>query len=102
MAKVWFVREGSDPTQGGPKYTLPLKQCVGQPGLAQIQWLHGLGRTPRFGDQTPRPLGMAEYRHVVCQVDHQEASEQGWEAGYYRLVISPKEVAKRLGQPEVG
>ena len=102
MTKVWFVREGPEPTRGEPKYTLPLEQCIDQLGLAKSHWLHGLDQGPRFGDQTPRPLGMAQYRHVVCQVDEAEASEYGWMAGYYLLEISPKEVRERLGPPEVG
>ncbi len=100
MTKVWFVREGPEPTRGEPKYTLPLEQCIDQLGLAKSHWLHGLDQGPRFGDQTPRPLGMAQYRHVVCQVDEAEASEYGWMAGYYLLEISPKEVRERLVPPD--
>ncbi len=102
MTKVWFVRDGPEPTRGEPKYTLPLDRCTDQLGLTKKDWLHALDQTPRFGDQAPRPLGMAEYRHVVCQIDAPEASEYGWRPGYYVLEISPKEVAERLGPPEVG
>jgi hypothetical protein len=102
MTKVWFVRDGPEPTRGEPKYTLPLDQCTDQLGLTKKDWLHALDQTPRFGDQAPRPLGMAEYRHVICQIDAPEASEYGWRPGYYVLEISPKEVAERLWPPEVG
>ena len=54
MVKVWFVREGSDPTQGEPQYDLPLEQCSEQLGLEKKHWLHGLDRTPRF--QAPRSV----------------------------------------------
>ncbi len=100
MAKVWFVREGADPTTGTPAYDISLQQCIDKLGLTKNDWLHGLDRTPRF--QAPRSVAVPEYRHVVCQGDDQEASEWGWRAGYYLLEISPKEVAKRLGPPEVG
>ena len=100
MVKVWFVREGSDPTQGEPQYDLPLEQCSDQLGLEKKHWLHGLDRTPRF--QAPRSVAEPEYRHVVCQVDEPEASEWRWRTGYYLLDISPKEVARRLGPPVVG
>jgi hypothetical protein len=117
MAKVWFMREGSDPTTGAPAYDeLPLERCIEQLGLAKSGWLHGLDQTPHFQaplaksgwlhglDQTPhfqapRPVAVPEYRHAVCQVDEPEASEYGWRAGYYLLEISPKEVANRLGPP---
>ena len=80
-----------------PRYTLPLKQCVDQLGLAHGQLLCGLDQRPVIDEESPLPL---DYQHVICRVDDQEASEQGWEAGYYRLDLRPKEVAKRLGPPE--
>ena len=98
MTKVWFVREGSDPTTGAPAYDLSLEQCIDQLGLEKKHWLHGLDRTPDF--QAPRRVAAPEIRHVVCQIDAPEGSELGWRAGYYLLEISPKEVAKRLGPPE--
>lgn len=97
MAKVWFAREGSDPTLGAPAYDdLSLEQCIDQLGLEKKHWLHGLDRTPTFGRRSNLPR---EPRHAVCQVDELEASEWHWMAGYYLLEISPKEVAKRLGPP---
>ncbi len=98
MAKVWFVREGPDPTRGEPKYVLPLGQCIDQLGLTKEHWLHGLDLKLRFGRPANFPQ---ELRHVVCQVDDPEASEHGWRTGYYLREISPKEVAERLGPPEV-
>lgn len=98
MAKVWFMREGSDPTTGAPAYDdLPLEQCIDQLGLEKKDWLHGLDQTPHF--QAPRKQRVAEYRHVVCRVDDAEASEWLWRKGYYLLEIGPKEVARRLGPP---
>ena len=98
MTKVWFMREGSDPTTGSAAYAgLYLEQCIDRLGLDKRQWLHGLERAPRFGKQ--RPPTTAEYIHAVCQVDEPEASDEGWMAGYYLLEISPKEVAQRLGPP---
>ncbi len=99
MAKVWFVREGPDPTIGTPAYDISLQQCIDQLGLMKNDWLHGLDQTPHF--QAPR-VALPEYRHVVCEIDEPEASEWSWMAGYYLLELGPKEVAKRLGPPEVG
>ncbi len=99
MAKVWFVREGPDPTTGAPAYDdLPLQRCIAQLGLEKKGWLHGLDQTPHFH---PPRVALPEYRHVVCQVDEPEASDEVWRAGFYLLEISPRQVAKRLGPPEV-
>ena len=99
MAKVWFVREGADPTTGTPAYDISLQQCIDQLGLTKNDWLHDLSLTPHF--RASGTMAAPEYRHVVCQVDDPEASEWGWRTGYYLLEISPKEVAERLGPPEV-
>lgn len=97
MTKVWFVKEGPDPTRGGPAYKLPLDSCVDQLGLVKSHWLSGLDKRPRFGDQTSRVAGVADYRHVVCEIDESEAAEHGWKAGFYRLEIGPQEARNRLG-----
>lgn len=99
MVKVWFVREGSDPTVGAPAYDISLGQCADQLALAKKDRLHGLDQTPHF--QAPR-VAAPKIRHVVCEVNEREASEYDWRAGFYLLEISPKEVAKRLGPPGVG
>ncbi len=100
MAKVWFAREGSDPTLGAPAYDgLLLEQCIDKLGLTKRHWLHGLNRIPTFGRPSNLPQ---EPRHAVCQVNEQEASDEAWMAGFYLLEINPTEVAERLGPPEVG
>ncbi len=105
MAKVWFVREGSYPTNGAPAYGAPaynisLQQCIDQLGLTKNDWLHGLNLKLRFGSRTTEPAAVPDPRHVVCQVDDPEASEHGWGTGYYVLGISPNEVVERLERPE--
>ena len=97
MTKVWFVKDGPDPTLDGPAYTLPLDSCVNQLGLTKGQWLSDLDKTPRFGDQTSQVAGVADYRHVVCEVSESEATGYGWKAGFYRLEIGPREVSTKLG-----
>ncbi len=100
MTKVWFVRDGPEPTRGEPDYTLPLKQCIDQLGLTTNDWLHGLDQKTHF--HARRIVAAPEHRHVVCEIDEQEASEEVWRAGFYLLEISPRQVTKRLGPPEVG
>ena len=97
--KIWFVREGPEPTRGGPAYELPLKSCIETFGLSQHQWISGPDQTPRFGDQTSRLSGISEYRHVVCEIDEAEATASGWKAGFYRADLTPAEAVKRLGPP---
>ena len=97
MAKVWFARDGENPTGAEPRYDRPLQECARQLGRAQR--LCGLDQRPVIGEESPLSQ---YYQYVICWVDHQEAFAQGWKAGYYLLEISPKEVAKRLGPPGVG
>ncbi len=100
MAKVWFVRDGSDPTTGTPAYDISLQQCIDQLGLMKNDWLHGLDQKTHF--HARRIVAEPEYRHVVCEIDEPEAFEEVWRAGFYLLEISPRQVAKRLGPPEAG
>ena len=95
MAKVWFVREGPDPTTGAPAYDISLQQCIDQLGLAKNDWLHGLDQKTHF--HARRIVAAPEHRHVVCEIDEQEASDEVWRAGFYLLEISPRQVAERLG-----
>jgi len=78
MIKVWFVREGPEPTRGGLAYELLLETCNKTLGLTEGDFLSGLERTPRFGDQTSRLGGIADYRHVVCEIEDAEAAASGW------------------------
>ena len=99
MVKVWFAREGPEPTRGGPAYELPVESCIETLGLIERQWLSGLDQTPRFGNQTPRLGGIADYRHVVCEIEQTGSGASGWKAGYYRVDLSPAEAVERLGPP---
>ncbi len=74
MAKVSFVREGSDPTTGTPAYDISLQQCIDQLGLTKNDWLHGLDQKTHF--HARRIVAAPEHRHVVCEIDEQEASEE--------------------------
>lgn len=99
MVKVWFVREGPEPTRGGAVYELPLETCIETLGLTADDFLSGPDCTPRFGDESSRLGGIADYRHVVCEIDDTEAAVSGWNPGYYRAELSPAQVIERLGPP---
>ena len=96
MTKIWFAHDGVDPTTDEPKYERPFKQCVNQVDLVETQWFCRLDQRPVINEESPLPQ---DYQHVICRVDQQEASELGWEPGFYRLGVTPKEVANRLGLP---
>ena len=63
MVKIWFVREGSNPTRGEPQYDLPLEQCIEQLGLAKNQPRSGLDGPPRFDGAHTDPR---DPRHVFA------------------------------------
>jgi hypothetical protein len=96
---VWFVRDGPQMQRGRSAYQLPLATCVARLGLKKGQRVSGLDKTPRFGDQSKRHFELEPYRHVVYAIDEAEAKATGWEAGYYRIELAPKEVIARLGPP---
>ena len=77
MVKVWFVRAGPEPTRGGLSRELPLETGIKTLGLSADDFLSGPERTPRFGDQSSRLSGIADYRHVVCEIEDAEARAAG-------------------------
>ncbi len=99
MVKVRFVREGPEPTRGDPAYELPPKTCIETLGLTADDFLSGPERTPRFGDQSSRLGGIADYRHVVCQIEYAEAAASGWKPGYYRADVSPTQAIDQFSPP---
>jgi hypothetical protein len=101
--KIWFVYESAEPTRRGAKfalpmqraikYSLPLETCMRKIGLSEHQWIV----ESRPSDQSRQPGELAPPRHVLCEIDDTEAQASGWKVGYYRVDLSPAEVAKRLG-----
>jgi hypothetical protein len=107
--KIWFVYESAEPSRRGAKYalptqrdikyTLPLEICMRKMGLSEDQWISAMEHAPRPRDQSHQAGGLAPPRHVLCEIDESEAQASGWKTGYYRVDLSPGEVAKRLGPP---
>src|SRR4051812_37627679 len=96
MASVWFAKDGKNPTRGDPFAVLPLADCEKALGLAAKDYITPLSKTPRFnldsqlGDYTPA-------RHVVVEVDANEAQAMGWKPGFYYLPdLSPTQVERSL------
>ena len=99
MVKVWFLREGSDPTSGGPVSTLSVDECVQKLELVHGQFLCDLSTTPRFGAPDDPLAKISGYKHVVAEVGEDEAKVHGWRSGFYRSSLSPQKASERLGLP---
>lgn len=89
MAKVWLVHEGREPTVGGPLSEIVLGDHLGQLGL---KFLSGLDHTPRFNEGSDLVRGP---RHVVIEVDVEEASINDINPGFYVAQLSVREVLAR-------
>lgn len=100
MIKVWFLRDGPEPTDGSPRYELLLNSCINSLGLERQQWFADKVQKVRFNVEVSADLArIAGYKHVVCQIDASEAETTGWKEGFYRINLEPGEVAGRLGPP---
>jgi hypothetical protein len=99
MAKVWFVYEGPEPTRGSPAYELPAEEAIERLGVTQERFLSGLDAPgPRFNKDSS--LGqIAGRKHVVLELEENEAKATGWVGGYYYVSGDPEEVIALLGPP---
>ena len=97
MAKIWFARDGKDPTRGGPIAELPLATITNKLALTHSDYLCDLSTTPRFGDPSAETSMIFGYKHVVVQIDKAEAVTHGWKSGFYRASCSPQEAFEILG-----
>lgn len=97
MAKIWPVYEGREPTIGGPWAELPLAEAVSISELQPDHFESELEKTPRFGnvDRDGRLWG---YKHIVVEIQPQEARKTTWKAGYYKSPVAPGEMFRRLIQ----
>ena len=53
MAKIWFVKEGEEPTLGGFETEKTLRWCADNLELVPQDWEAPLNRPPHFGESTP-------------------------------------------------
>ena len=96
MAKVWFCRDGDNPTDGGPRAVLPFDHCANTLGLTGADYIGDLAEVPKFGKRGD-PLAMIRgYQHVVIEVSEAEAAPPRWRSGYYRARLTPAEADERL------
>ena len=95
MAKIWPVYEGDRPTVGWPWAQLPLSEAVAICELRPGDFVSELGTTPRFGP-TGRDLTFAGFKHVVVEIEPDEARKSEWKPGFHKSRIKPREIFGRL------
>jgi hypothetical protein len=95
MAKIWPVYEGNRPTIGSSWADLPLGEAVALFELRSEDFVSALEATPRFGPMD-RDLTFTGFKHVVIEVDRNEARQTSWKPGFYKSKIKPAEAFKRL------
>jgi hypothetical protein len=96
MVKVWMVRAGDNPTSGQEHYEISLADSVNLLDLKKENFLTTLDRTPKF-EPTSDIAEYSGYRHVVIQIDAQEAEKEKWRSGFYLCSMSPREISDKLG-----
>lgn len=93
MANIWFVKEGSAPTNGEP-YELTVPQCVEKLDLKKGDWKNDLTNPPRGNYDAMQEFRAPRY--VVIEVGDAEAKEYGWKSGFYWPTISVEYARGRL------
>ena len=98
MAKIWFVKEGEEPTLGGYETEKTLRWCTENLGLVALNWEAPLNRPPHFGESTPLDdCNLPMY--VIVEVGNQDradATDRDWQAGYYLSGVSVEEAREAL------
>ncbi len=99
MAKIWFVKDGEEPTLGGFETEKTLRWCADNLELVPQDWEAPLNRPPHFGESTPlddcNPL-----MYVIVEVGNQDradATDKDWKAGYYLSCELVEAARKALG-----
>jgi hypothetical protein len=95
MAKIWPVYEGERPTIGGPWARLPMSEAIALFELRPSDFVSDSETTPRFGPPD-RDLTYVGFKHIVVEVEPDEAKQAKWKPGFYRARVKPKEAFSRL------
>jgi hypothetical protein len=102
MAKIWMAKDGREPTRGGPLAVLPVEYCKAKLRLNPDGFLKGPSRPeethagPRFGNQEDAVAPFADPRHVVIELQNDEANKHGWKPGFYLAEVSVIEAERIL------
>jgi hypothetical protein len=97
MAKIWPVYEGNRPTAGWPWAELPLSEAATLFELRPEDFVSNLDTTPRFG-RTDLDLTFVGFKHIVVEVERNEARHSKWKPGFYKSRVKPRDAFGRLIQ----
>lgn len=98
MAKIWFVKEGDQPTLGGPVAEKSLQWCIENLGLQRSHWKRPPDHGIKIKSDRPDLDAFREPSIVVVEAqDNDVLNSPGWKAGYYVVIsLSVQEAKKRL------
>lgn len=100
MAKVWFVKDGPEPTRGTARAVVSVEFARTRLRLAEF-----LKEPPAEGDSQAGPRFGSAFgpvppygapRHVVVELDPAEATAAGLRPGFYRADIAISEANQIL------
>jgi hypothetical protein len=97
MAKIWQAEEGQ-PVTGAPVAEMPLDWCVEELGLRRLSRLASPSETVVIGGERHGLFG-GPRRFVVVRLEDDETrahSTEGWQSGYYLVLISVDGLQKKL------
>jgi hypothetical protein len=97
MARIWPVSEGREHTPPFPWAELPLSEAIKLCDLRQSDLVSSLAKPPRFAEPH-LDRWYAGYKHVVVEVEEDEARKSKWTSGFYKSRLAPREVFRRLIQ----
>ena len=95
MAKVWPVFDGNLPAAGPPWARLSLPEAIAIFELRQEGFVSDLEPDRHFG-VIERDLTYAGFKHIVVEVDRNEAQKANWKPGFYKSRVKPHEAFGRL------
>jgi hypothetical protein len=97
MATVWLVSEDDQTRPSGPLRELPVGNFEALLGLRESDFVAELGMPPpSLGPGDPGG-GIGAFRHVIVEVDADEAAGHGWRPGFYKAPLTPREALDVLG-----
>ena len=100
MAKIWFAKDGAEPTHGGLAAELPLaaaleKFDINSSELSVCRIEEGR-YGPRFGDLHNPISAFSAYTHLILEISSDEGAALGLRDRFFEMPISPEAAAKQF------
>jgi hypothetical protein len=100
MAKIWFAKDGAEPTHGGPLAELPLldalKKFDVKSSEVRVCRIEDGRYGPRFGDVQNPISAFSAYTHVILEISSDEGKQLGLRERFFEVPILPEAAAKQL------